>query len=126
MSNLLELSQRDIINMVCRVSPSSDTEIILNSGVWIRKSDIYGHDFERRTWAFIVENEIGRLAVGTVDRFYGGLKMVVAILEKPTKTYFFTESGMRISARQLTKGSSLENNMKTEEENSYGRSEAQV
>lgn len=60
-------------------------------------SDSYGEQ-AHRTWAFYVDDG---MAFGTIERYWGGLKMICSVLGGSPRTSFFTEDGTRTTNKGL-------------------------
>lgn len=60
-------------------------------------SDSYGEQ-AHRTWAFYVDDG---MAFGSIERYWGGLKMICSVLGGSPRTSFFTEDGTRVTNKIL-------------------------
>jgi hypothetical protein len=63
----------------------------------IFSSDSYGPHLHR-TWVF--KSECGR-TFGSIERYWGGLKMICTILGQAPRTSFFTERGIKTTNKGL-------------------------
>jgi hypothetical protein len=70
---------------------------IHSCGIVLTVSDSYGEQ-AHRTWAFCIGEGF---AFGTIERYWGGLKMICSVLEGPPRTSFFTENGKRTTNKGL-------------------------
>jgi hypothetical protein len=92
MSNILELSEEKIMEMIAIVSRGArPTELK------VMVSDSYGPHLHR-TWVFFSP---GADVVGSIERYWGGLKMICTAFDQQPRTFFFTEGGMRTTNRGL-------------------------
>lgn len=93
---------QDVISLVC---PTSMGKALIQSATPnLFESDCYGPN-GHRTWAFYLEdtgNSPGKIySVGSLERYWGGVKMICSVMGAPPRTYFFTEEGQRASAALL-------------------------
>jgi hypothetical protein len=95
MSHVLDLSEEQIAEMVSTFSRG-----VKPSQLCVLESDSYGPHMHR-TWVFFSP---GADVVGSIERYWSGLKMICAAFGQQPRTFFFTEGGMRTTNRGL-KGS---------------------
>lgn len=90
----LELSHEEVFKMVGRTLKNSVTV----AGVFmLSASESYG-DHKHRTWVFASDKlEI----VGSLERYWGGLKMICSVLGGSPRTSFFMEDGTRTTNKGL-------------------------
>lgn len=96
MDNELNLNEAQVAEMVVNtvrgmVTPFTADEVKLTA------SDSYG-DRAHRTWAFFIK---GGTAFGSIERYWGGLKMICSVLGGSPRTSFFNEDGSRTTNKKL-------------------------
>lgn len=84
----LELSNKQIVDMVVATAKNASSSLGLLH-LKVVKSDSYG-DHKHRTWVF---TSPGGEMVGTIERYWGGLKMISSVFGGTPRTKFFTEDG---------------------------------
>lgn len=92
----LELENELIMHMVVdstRNMKSSVSPLSLK----VLKSDSYG-PHKHRTWIF---SSPGGEVVGSIERYWGGLKIIVSVFGGAPRTCFFTEDGQRSTNKGL-------------------------
>jgi hypothetical protein len=88
----LELNEQQVFRMVCSTVRGAELE---GAAIFLTASPSYG-DHKHRTWVFMSDEMIG-----TIERYWGGLKMICSVLGEPPRTYFFTEDGRKSSNKAL-------------------------
>ena len=86
----LNLSDEQVTAMVADTARSMAPQV-RGSHIKLVASESYGEQ-AHRTWAFYLGDG---LAFGTVERYWGGLKMICSVLGGTPRTAFFTEDGTR-------------------------------
>ena len=94
--NELELYNADILAMVANTVRQGQ-ESIKMMPLDVFKSDSYGAHMHR-TWAF--KTDCGGI-IGTIERYWGGLKMICSVHGGSPRTSFFTEDGIRTTNKGL-------------------------
>ena len=79
---------------------------IYEADVFLVASDSYGPT-NHRTWVFTMDKD---LIVGSVEKYWEGLKLICSAVRAKPRTYFFTLEGERCNSKDLKK------NKKREEE----------
>lgn len=97
--NELELADHKILEMVMDIARNGSASL-RGLPLKVLKSDSYG-DHKHRTWVFY--SGAGE-AVGSIERYWGGLKMICSVFGGSPRTSFFTEEGQRTTNKGL-KGS---------------------
>lgn len=88
----LDLSVDEIYQMIqSSLGRQVRLEISLDS---IVKSDSYGPHLHR-SWVFTGD------AAGSIERYWGGLKMICSVMGGTPRTSFFTEEGVRTTNKGL-------------------------
>lgn len=92
--NELEIHPEQIFTMVTATVRQT---IKLTEPIEIVASDSYG-EHKHRTWVFV---SLNKEIVGTIERYWGGLKMICSVLGGSPRTSFFTEDGIRTTNKGL-------------------------
>ena len=95
----LELTNKQIVDMVMSTARNASSSLGLLQ-LNVVKSESYG-DHKHRTWVF---TSTGNEMVGSIERYWGGLKMICSVFGGTPRTTFFTEDGQRTKNKDL-KGS---------------------
>ena len=90
----LEIEADQILKMVKETARQLYTNSIRLS---ILVSDSYG-PHSHRTWLFYDE---GREVLGSIERYWGGLKMICSVHGGSPRTTFFTEDGIKTTNKGL-------------------------
>lgn len=72
-------------------------EQITGSDIKLVASESWG-DQGHRTWCFYLQDG---LAFGTIERYWGGLKMICSVMGGTPRTSFFSEDGVRTTNKNL-------------------------
>ena len=94
--NQLELHDTQIIEMVADTSRNLAGNV-RQLPLKVVKSESYG-EHNHRTWVFTSEN--GEV-IGSIERYWGGLKMISSVFGSSPRTAFFTEDGKRTTNKAL-------------------------
>lgn len=96
MSKELVLHEEQVAAMVADTARNAANQI--KSGTMkLVASDSWGEN-AHRTWAFYVQDGI---AFGTIERYWGGLKMICSVMGGTPRTSFFLEDGSRTTNKNL-------------------------
>lgn len=99
MSKELVLHEEQVAAMVTDTARNAATQI--NSGAMkLVASDSWG-DNAHRTWAFYIQDGVFIQAIGTIERYWGGLKMICSVMGGTPRTSFFLEDGSRTTNKNL-------------------------
>ena len=90
----LELTGEQISRMVTGVSRVTMEE---NSTLHVVASDSYGPHLHR-TWVFF---STAAEMVGSIERYWSGIKMICSVSGGNPRTFFFTEDGNRSTNKGL-------------------------
>lgn len=96
----IDLSEEQVLNMIVSTVRQYTTEIQDTQSLFLVASDIYGPK-NHRTWVFATDNNV---AIGSIERYWSGLKMICSVMGGSPRTHFFTENGTRTTNKDL-KGS---------------------
>lgn len=94
----ISLSEEQIERMAIEAARIMEKKI-KDSPVFLVASDSYGAILHR-TWIFTIDTD---LVIGSVERYWDGLKMICSVLKGSPRTYFFTANGERSNAKDLKK-----------------------
>lgn len=92
----IDIADSQILAMAADTSKNMK-DGVLRATIHTKKSDSFG-DHKHRTWVFYTDNAE---AVGTIERYWGGLKMICSVLGGSPRTSFFTEEGQRTTNKGL-------------------------
>lgn len=96
MSKELVLQNEQVAAMVADTARNVASEI-KNGAIKLVASESWGDNFHR-TWAFHIQDGI---AFGTIERYWGGLKMICSVMGGTPRTSFFLEDGTRTKNKDL-------------------------
>ncbi len=99
------LDEQQVKRMVVDTSRILEKKI-MDSEIFLVASDSYGPT-NHRTWIFTIETD---LIVGSIEKYWEGLKLICSVMRAKPRTYFFTTEGERCNSKDLKK------NKKKEEE----------
>lgn len=97
------IDEKQVRQMVIDTAKNLEKKI-LDADIFLAASDSYGPT-NHRTWAFTIETD---LAIGTIEKYWEGLKMICSTLKAKPRTYFFTVEGVKCGSRDLKKNSRKE------------------
>ena len=89
----LELEESKVFEMINSANGGRVGQVPLI----IMKSDSYG-PHQHRTWVY--KSECGRI-FGSLERYWGGLKMICSVHGSSPRTTFFTEEGTKTTHKGL-------------------------
>lgn len=96
MSKEISLSEDQVKRMVVDSARLMEKKI-RDSPISLVASESYG-TIMHRTWIFTVDTD---LVVGSIERYWDGLKMICSVVRGAPRTYFFTENGERTNSKNL-------------------------
>lgn len=91
----LELTDSQVFNMI--LESSRHVGGVDGFSIRVCKSVSYGTHMHR-TWVF---SSPQAEVVGTIERYWGGLKMICSVFGCSPRTNFFTEDGQRTTTKGL-------------------------
>lgn len=96
MTKEINLSEEQVKRMVTAGASLMEKKI-KESPIVLLSSDSYG-PLMHRTWVFTLDTD---LVIGSIERYWNGLKMICSIIKGAPRTYFFTATGERTTSKDL-------------------------
>lgn len=93
----ISLTEKQVKQMVTDTARFLGAKIE-SSPIFLVASDSYGSTMHR-TWIFTIDTE--NFIVGSIEKYWDGLKMICSVLKEKPRTYFFTANAERTSSKSL-------------------------